>query len=91
VGAVRRVLKPGGEFRFYEHVRSTHSLGAFFQDVATPAWSWLGAGCHPNRDVTAAIEGAGFQMRELRRQYPIPNIPPLSVSRPHILGVALPN
>jgi hypothetical protein len=71
MGAVRRVLKPNGESRFYEH--------------------WLGAGCHPNRDVSAAIEGAGFQMRELRRQYPVPNIPPLSLSRPHILGVALSN
>ncbi len=88
---IRRVLRSGGEFRFYEHVRSVSSVGAFFQDVATPAWSWLGAGCHPNRDVTAAIEEAGFQIRELRRQYPVPNIPPLSVARPHILGVALSN
>ena len=88
---IRRVLKPSGEFRFYEHVRSTHSLGAFFQDLVTPAWSWFGAGCHPNRDVAAAIEDAGFGLREFRRQYPYPNIPPVSVSRPHILGVALAN
>ena len=88
---IRRVLKPGGEFRFFEHVRSISSVGAFFQDVATPAWRWLGAGCHPNRDVAAAIEGAGFQIRELRRQYPVPNIPPLSLARPHILGVGLAN
>ena len=88
---IRRVLKPGGEFRFCEHVRSTHSLGAFFQDLATPACRWIGAGCHPNRDVAAAIEGAGFRLREFRRLYPYPNIPPVSIWRPHILGVALPN
>ena len=88
---IRRVLKPDGEFRFYEHVRSTHSVGAFFQDLVTPACRWLGAGCHPNRDVAAVIEGAGFGLREFRRLYPYPNIPPVSIWRPHILGVAQPN
>jgi len=88
---IRRVLKPRGQFRFYEHVRSTHSIGAFFQDVVAPACSWFGADCHPNRDVAAAIEGSGFQLMEFRRLHPYPNIPPVSVSRPHILDVALPN
>ena len=88
---IRRVLKPSGEFRFYEHVRSTHSVGAFFQDVAAPACSWIGAGCHPNRDVAAAIEGSGFQLEEFRRLHPYPNIPPVSIYRPHIMGVALRN
>ena len=88
---IRRVLKCSGQFRFYEHVRSTHSLGAFFQDVAAPACSWIGAGCHPNRDVAAAIEGSGFQLLEFRRLHPYPNIPPVSIWRPHIMGVALPN
>jgi len=88
---IRRVLKPGGEFRFYEHVRSTHSVGAFFQDLAAPACSWFGAGCHPNRDVAKAIKGSGFRLTEFRRLHPYPNIPPVSIWRPHILGVALPN
>jgi len=88
---IRRVLKPSGQFRFYEHVRSTHSVGAFFQDLATPAWRWLGAGCSPNRDVAAAIRGAGFRLQEFRRLYPVPNIPPVSIARPHISGVALPS
>jgi len=88
---IRRVLKPGGQFRFFEHVRSSHSVGSFFQDLVTPACSWLGAGCHPNRDVAAAIEDSGFQLMEFRRLHPYPNVPPVSIWRPHILGVALPN
>jgi len=88
---IRRVLRPSGQFRFYEHVRSTHSVGAFFQDLAAPACTWFGAGCRPNRDVAAAIEGSGFHLTEFRRLHPYPNIPPVSIWRPHILGVALPN
>ena len=87
---IRRVLKADGEFRFYEHVRSTHPVGGFFQDLAAPACSWFGAGCHPNRDVAAAIEGSGFHLAEVRRLHPYPNIPPMSLWRPHIVGVALP-
>ncbi|GAG26116.1 unnamed protein product, partial [marine sediment metagenome] len=33
---VRRVLKPSGELRMYEHVRYDHAFGAFWQDLATP-------------------------------------------------------
>jgi len=88
---IRRVVKPSGQFRFYEHVRSTHSLGALLQDLATPTWRWLAAGCSPNRDVAAAIRGARFHLQEFRRLYPLPNIPPLSIARPHICGVALPD
>jgi len=65
---VRRVLKPGGEFRFFEHVRpSGRTLGRVF-DVVTPAWRRIGAGCRPNRDTAAAIALAGFEIRKLRRE-----------------------
>jgi ubiquinone/menaquinone biosynthesis C-methylase UbiE len=33
---VRRVLKPGGELRFFEHVRSANPLIGGFQDLITP-------------------------------------------------------
>ncbi|HXG37083.1 MAG TPA: class I SAM-dependent methyltransferase, partial [Dehalococcoidia bacterium] len=56
---VRRVLKADGQFRFYEHVRYGRRLAALCQDMVTPFWSWFGAGCHPNRDIARAIEGAG--------------------------------
>jgi len=65
---VRRVLRPQGEFRLLEHVRSQAALGAAVQDAVQPAWTWIAGGCHPNRDTEAAVEAAGFRIdRETRR------------------------
>lgn len=87
---IRRVLKPGGEFRFLEHVRAKNSVGAWFQDICAPAWRWVGAGCNPNRDTRAAIERAGFAFREIWHQRLAPPIPPLALTRPAIRGIAIP-
>lgn len=45
---VARVLRPGGEFRFLEHVRGERALGVA-HDVLKPAWHALAGGCHLNR------------------------------------------
>lgn len=87
---VRRVLKPSGEFRFYEHVRYDHACGAFWQDLVAPLWGWVGAGCHPNRDTAETIRKAGFNLEGLERTKPVPPIPPMVFVRPHIQGVAKP-
>lgn len=52
---IHRVLRPGGSFRFLEHVRADHPRAARWQDLITPAWRLLGAGCHPNRDTVACV------------------------------------
>jgi ubiquinone/menaquinone biosynthesis C-methylase UbiE len=57
---VRRVLRPGGQVRFYEHVRSKSRIVGLLQDVITPIWKRQAAGCHPNRDTLAALRSAGF-------------------------------
>lgn len=77
---VLRVLKPGGEFRFWEHVRARGGAGARAQDLLTPIWKQLGGGCHPNRDTLAAIRRAGFEVTSVREV----KIGPL----PAIVGVA---
>jgi ubiquinone/menaquinone biosynthesis C-methylase UbiE len=86
LGEVRRVLKPGGELRFFEHVRSARPLLGVFQDVITPVWSAIGGGCHLNRDSRAAIEAAGFEIDDLDRftYAPLKFVPPHA----HILGRA---
>ena len=63
---VRRVLKPGGEFRFLEHVRAKNRVGSLLQDAINPLWSRLGGGCHPNRDTLAAMRAAGFEVTSVR-------------------------
>jgi ubiquinone/menaquinone biosynthesis C-methylase UbiE len=64
---IRRVLKPGGELRFFEHVRSDHLAFGLLQDAITPLWSRVGGGCHPNRNTAAAIEAAGFDIEQIDR------------------------
>lgn len=64
---VRRVLRPGGEFRFWEHVRPEGRIPGKLADLITPAWRRVGAGCHPNRRTVQELESAGFELTELRR------------------------
>jgi ubiquinone/menaquinone biosynthesis C-methylase UbiE len=64
---IRRVIGPGGELRFFEHVRSDQPWFGLLQDVVTPLWSRAGGGCHLNRDTAAAIRAAGFDIEQLDR------------------------
>lgn len=83
---VRRVLRPGGAVRIYEHVRSTHWLVAAAEDLVTPLWQRLAGGCHPNRDPVASLLGAGFKVESVRRFgfAPSRGVPPVA----HIIGRA---
>jgi SAM-dependent methyltransferase len=81
----RRVLRPGGELRFYEHVRATDPRLARWQDRLERPWGWLVGGCHPNRDTVAAITAAGLRIVALDR-FDLAAMPALA--RPHVLGVA---
>ena len=64
---IRRVLKPGGQLRFFEHVRSARPWFGLLEDAITPLWSRVGGGCHPNRNTAAAIEAAGFGIDQIDR------------------------
>jgi SAM-dependent methyltransferase len=88
LGEIARVLKPGGELRFYEHVLSEDAKVARLQNRIVPVWRFCGGGCHPNRDTTAAIEGAGFRIERCRR-FPFKPGPLMTVVEPHVIGAAL--
>ncbi len=62
---VRRVLRPGGEFRFLEHVRG-RGVGGRVEDLLDPLWSRVAGGCHLNREAQAEVGRAGLQVEELR-------------------------
>jgi ubiquinone/menaquinone biosynthesis C-methylase UbiE len=61
---VRRVLKPDGRLRFFEHFRSGHPLLSRLQDAVTPLWKRFLGGCQPNRDVVTILRETGFEIQE---------------------------
>src|ERR1700742_4129205 len=83
----RRVLRPGGELRFYEHVRSRRPAFARWQRRVDPLWTRLFGGCHADRDTLTEIERAGFVL-ERCRGFPFPENARLYPVTPRILGVA---
>jgi SAM-dependent methyltransferase len=66
---LRRVLKPGGELRFFEHVVAAHDPGAGLQRALdrTGVWPGLAGGCHLARDTVGAIAAAGFTVEAVER------------------------
>lgn len=88
LAAMHRVVRPGGQLRFYEHVRSGQPGKARLQDRVDSVWSHLLGGCHPNRDTPSAIAAAGFEVQSCRRfEF---RLGALSVpASPHVIGVAL--
>ena len=65
---LRRVLRPGGELRFFEHIRSDRSPKATIQLLLdrSGAWPLLAGGCHCARDTVTAIAAAGFRVDSRR-------------------------
>jgi len=85
---LRRVLRPGGELRFYEHVRSHKAAIARSQEAVDRLfWPRAFGNCHTARDTSAAIERAGFIIERQERLWapPCPLAVPIG---PHALGVA---
>jgi ubiquinone/menaquinone biosynthesis C-methylase UbiE len=85
---IRRVLRPEGELRFYEHVIPHCQPKRLLLQVIDRSGLWpaVAGGCHPARDTTEAIMHAGFDIEEIERfgfsaQRFQPQIP-------HILGIA---
>lgn len=65
----RRVLRPGGELRFLEHVQAQRpgAMRRLQQLLDATVWPRLFGGCHCGRDTVGAIERAGFTITELDR------------------------
>jgi SAM-dependent methyltransferase len=82
-----RVIRPGGQLRFFEHVRAEGAAHARVQRLADTLWPLLAGGCHTSRDTLGAITAAGFRLGSYRRmripdgRLPWPNAP-------HAVGAA---
>jgi ubiquinone/menaquinone biosynthesis C-methylase UbiE len=85
---LHRVVRPGGELRFYEHVIPNCQPKRLLLQVADHSGIWprITGGCHPARDTTAAIERSGFEIESSERiMFAASRLEP---SIPHILGIA---
>ena len=59
---VRRVLRPGGTFRFVEHVVApAGTFTRLVQRSLRRPWGWVFEGCSCERDIEGAIRAAGFR------------------------------
>lgn len=85
---LRRVLREGGELRFWEHVRSKHAAFRLLQRAFDELfWTRSLGGCETTRDTTAAIAAAGFEFVELERGFHSSSIYTIT-SAPYIIGAA---
>jgi ubiquinone/menaquinone biosynthesis C-methylase UbiE len=83
-----RVIKPGGELRYYEHVVAEGRAGATIQKgLDATIWPRVAGGCHCARDTAAAILDAGFLIESERRLALRPLGLPLPVT-PQVIGIA---
>ena len=55
---IARVLRPGGQYLFLEHVRSVDHDHARKQDRWAPIWRSVSGGCNCNRDTLATIKAS---------------------------------
>lgn len=82
-----RVLRSGGEVRFYEHVQAEDVRGARIQRVFDLVWPFFAGGCHTSRDTVASIRRAGFEVGDVRR-FTFPETRITLPTSPHVMGTA---
>ena len=88
LGELRRVLKPDGELRFWEHVRSRHrAFRAVQAAVDRLFWTKALGGCETTRDTKSVIADAGFEIEQLDRGFHSSSLLTIT-SAPYIAGVA---
>ncbi len=83
-----RILRPGGELRFYEHVVAETPRLARFQQRTDRVWPRIAGGCHTARDTVGAIAEAGFDVSEQRR-FDLDIGPMKTPVSPHVIGRAV--
>ncbi|GAA2047620.1 class I SAM-dependent methyltransferase [Leifsonia soli] len=65
---IRRILRPGGAFRFVEHVAAPSGTPTrASQRLVRRPWAWTFEGCSCERDLEHAIRSAGFAAVEVER------------------------
>ncbi|MBO8196387.1 methyltransferase domain-containing protein [Streptomyces oryzae] len=89
IAELHRVLRPGGQLRFFEHVQAdTPAMRRVQRTLDATVWPRLMGGCHTGRDTQAALTAAGFTLTTVDRfTFPATRVP--SPAGTHILGTAV--
>jgi ubiquinone/menaquinone biosynthesis C-methylase UbiE len=74
LGEMRRVLKPGGRMIFCEHGEAPDEDVRKWQRRLTPAWKFIGGGCHVGRQIPKLIQDSGFRITGMETMY-LPGTP----------------
>ncbi len=69
VQGIRRVLRPGGKFIFFEHGLSPDPQIRRWQEWSEPIPHWLFEGCHVTRDIPSLITSGGFDIDQMETAY----------------------
>ncbi|MFI2431310.1 class I SAM-dependent methyltransferase [Streptomyces sp. NPDC018693] len=86
---LHRVLRPGGQLRFFEHVQAeSPAMRRVQRALDATIWPRLMGGCHTGRDSRAALTAAGFTLTTADT-FPFPDTRVPSPAATHILGTAV--
>ena len=83
---IKRVLKSGGVFYFYEHVKSPKGIRSKFENYINPLWKYFTNGCNLNRDLSMSISSCGFTKIHLENHQLSVGLP---IKIPNIVGYAV--
>lgn len=84
---IRRVLRSGGELRFYEHVLASNARVARIQRLVDPVWKRFAGGCRLTRNTLETVQAAGLIVDEYEEFLFQPCLL-AKLAAPHILGRA---
>jgi ubiquinone/menaquinone biosynthesis C-methylase UbiE len=69
---LRRVLKPGGKFIFFEHGLAPDAAVQRWQTRTEPFFCWVFEGCHVTRHIPSLITTGGFTIEQMEEGYLAP-------------------
>jgi len=69
ITGIGRVLRPGGQFLFFELGLSPHKNVRRWQERTEPLFKWAFEGGHVTRNIPALIEAGGFRVERMETGY----------------------
>jgi ubiquinone/menaquinone biosynthesis C-methylase UbiE len=72
IQGIGRVLKPSGQFIFFEHGLSPDPRVRRWQERTDPIFQWAFEGCHVTRDIPSLIRQGGFKIEQMDTAYLAP-------------------